>query len=344
MTDPWTIIAAIVAILALLWGLSFGQKTMIEVWGAATARRHLHKISSAQEIHRGDTRMTAVAFGDHGKILAFGGFSGVIHIHAFGKSKGPREVRLHSGPVRSIVFSSRQPQQMYSVGDDGSLFRIDLEARTFVQFARHMAPIYAVALSPDEDLVMCGTREGRVLLWDTRAVAHQPLGAEPHGSFISPREEYVYPSGAVFSVAFGQSGQFIRLAGSGGSVIEIDRTSHQQRLIADLPETVFSIAADASGAIYAGCSNGVIYRCDNPGRQEELRGHTGAVRWLLLDERSNRLISGSKDKTIRVWDLGTGGHHIYSDHRDYVYQIALSPDGGTLASASGDGSIRIRRI
>ena len=51
-------------------------------------------------------------------------------------------------------------------------------------------------------------------------------------------------------------------------------------------------------------------------------------------------MSGSKDKTIRVWDVASGlQKQVLTGHEASIYGIALSPDGSTLMSGSDDNAI-----
>ena len=55
-----------------------------------------------------------------------------------------------------------------------------------------------------------------------------------------------------------------------------------------------------------------------------------------------RLASGSRDKTIKLWDTVTGTElFTLKGHLDTVYSVAFSPDGKRLASGSGDNIIKI---
>jgi WD40 repeat protein len=57
------------------------------------------------------------------------------------------------------------------------------------------------------------------------------------------------------------------------------------------------------------------------------------------------LASGSYDKTVILWDVGTGQKLCTLEgHRGLVTSVAFSPDGRTLASGSFDGTIILWRV
>ena len=55
-----------------------------------------------------------------------------------------------------------------------------------------------------------------------------------------------------------------------------------------------------------------------------------------------RLATAGRDRTIWLWDL-TRGEDVARllGHTSYVSSLAFSPDGATLASGSGDATIRL---
>jgi len=70
-----------------------------------------------------------------------------------------------------------------------------------------------------------------------------------------------------------------------------------------------------------------------------LRGHESAVYSPCWDTSGTRIASGSKDKSVRVWDAQSGEClQVLRGHDDQVYSIAWSTTGTYLASGSGDST------
>jgi WD40 repeat protein len=73
-----------------------------------------------------------------------------------------------------------------------------------------------------------------------------------------------------------------------------------------------------------------------------LTDHTGTVTSVAISSDGKTLVSGSEDRTIKVWDLSTGkAVHTLTGHTGAVESVAISGDGKTLVSGSKDVTIRV---
>jgi WD40 repeat protein len=73
-----------------------------------------------------------------------------------------------------------------------------------------------------------------------------------------------------------------------------------------------------------------------------LSGHADWVRSLTFLPDGTSLVSGSLDKTLKLWDLQTGGVvKTFRGHTDSVLSVSISSNCTTIASGSRDKAIRL---
>jgi WD40 repeat protein len=73
-----------------------------------------------------------------------------------------------------------------------------------------------------------------------------------------------------------------------------------------------------------------------------LQGHEGWVSSVTFSPDGTRLVSGSDDTTIRLWDTATGEElKTLRGHEGVVRSVTFSPDGTRLASGGYDTTIRL---
>ncbi|GET39050.1 serine/threonine-protein kinase [Microseira wollei] len=71
-------------------------------------------------------------------------------------------------------------------------------------------------------------------------------------------------------------------------------------------------------------------------------GHSSFINSLVFSPDGQILISGSADKTIKIWHLATGKEiRTIKDHNSFINYLAIAPDGQTLFSASADKTIKL---
>ena len=69
-----------------------------------------------------------------------------------------------------------------------------------------------------------------------------------------------------------------------------------------------------------------------------LKGHSDRVTSVAFSPDGKKIVRGSDDKTIRVWNAETGKEIIVplKGHFDKVTSVAFSPDGKKIVSGSYD--------
>ena len=74
----------------------------------------------------------------------------------------------------------------------------------------------------------------------------------------------------------------------------------------------------------------------------QFRGHYTQFSELGMVSPELRIVSGSNDGTVAVWDLQTGARlHELTGHKCWVTSVALSGDGRHIVSGSNDGTVAV---
>jgi WD40 repeat protein len=128
---------------------------------------------------------------------------------------------------------------------------------------------------------------------------------------------------------------------------------------ADLSKSVFrqilggalAMAMSADGKLLAvgDAQNEIhIWRISDYQKCGLCKGHTDWVRSIAISQDGSRLISGSEDQTVRVWDLDDPFDdekevpllNTFSECGGKVWCVAISPDNRVIACGSDDGGVR----
>jgi WD40 repeat protein len=112
-------------------------------------------------------------------------------------------------------------------------------------------------------------------------------------------------------------------------------------------EDQLSVLACSGDIIAVGLgSNGIVILDAISGScKSTLSGHTDKVTSLAFSPDRALLVSGSIDKSVKLWDVQTGGAvKTFRGHHSAVLSVSISSDSTIIASGSQDGTISLWNV
>jgi WD40 repeat protein/tRNA A-37 threonylcarbamoyl transferase component Bud32 len=209
------------------------------------------------------------------------------------------------------------------------------------RFAGHAKSIEAVAFSPDGRRLVTASMDQFARVWD-RETGLEVRRVEAHLK-------------GVLCVAFTPIGRRLVTGGrdrclrlwdidTGQRLMRFDGHADDVNSLALTPDGkfLFSASSDHTLRLWELLTGKEIRRIGSPPKGSATKERAGdALLYVAVTPDGKRAITGGRDRTLRMWDIGTGREeHRFPDHSVAVYCVAVSPDGRHLLSAGGN-SVRL---
>lgn len=241
-----------------------------------------------------------------------------------------KEVRRfvgHTDVVRGVAFLP-DGQQAVSVGHGGAFKLWDVASGKLLHdFVGHPDHVTSVSVSGDGLRAMTGCWDGQVRLWDL-----------PNRTLLKTLKGH---TGHVGSVLLSRDGLTGLSAGVDGSIRQWDlKASGRSKLLPGPTQDPVLAMSPAENVFAAGNADGTIV-LRNPKGLATLIGHEpGLIEGLSFTPDGSRLVTGSDDGTVRVWNLADGKeqHRFETDGVGFD-SVAVTGDGRYVIAGSSDHSI-----
>lgn len=301
----------------------------------------------------------AIAFSPDGKLLLTPGDDGLAVLTDAQTGRAVRRLEGHRSGINAVAFS---PDGRRIATGGGVLFHSDEVIRLWdsssgqlvQRFAGHRSPVSSLAFSPDGRQVLSGgAYDDSARLWDvTSGQELRRFGPQTGGInavAFSADGKWLVTGGHVTGRDEGRFNPFNVLVWDTGSAEKKQqigaRGNRVTCLAVSAPAKRAAVGLDSGHVeLYDGQTwewqIGVshvepredISRVQNPDYWYAARE---AIRALAFAPDGKRLLTGSDDKTARLWDVGQRVELRRLAHPGAVRAVAFSPDGKRLATATG---------
>jgi dipeptidyl aminopeptidase/acylaminoacyl peptidase len=286
--------------------------------------------------------VTALAFSPDGTQLATSGYH---EINLWNKESGVlgRRLRGVAERVYDVAYSADGRWLATASGDPGQFGRATLwiaEPDGGGKPARELVEsndcIFAVAISPDGKRVACAGADRSIRVYSTETQA-LICTIEDHADWI-------------LDLAFSPDGKLLASASR-------DKTSkvfdvEKKESLVTFPghgEAVTSVAwlPDGKTIVTGGADNQLRWwKPEEDAKQtRNTGGFGGTIFQLKLSPDGKTLVACCADKSVRLVDAEKGNiTKNMQGHTDWVYTVAFSPDGQSIASGAWDGTVLLWKL
>ena len=311
-----------------------GQDGKAIVWQRTGARP---SATTAEQVENQPARITS-ANGLFEQLTHFNGHTGPVYAANF----EPHGDLVATGGYDHYVLLW-DPDEVHPIDIERELSDEPQPESEYVRLAGHDKPVRSVAFSPNGKLVLSGSEDNTIRVWD-RAAARQLKALRGHGS-------------AVRSCAFSPNGQFVLSASEDKTVRLWNVAGYEEVRV--LHVTAFTGHDDAVlSARYSRDGQRIVTAsrdrtaslwdaATGQPLQRFQEGHeflvSGAA--FLPDDPAGgaprRLVTGAGDNSVRIWDLAAGTELKVLSPTGRIGAVAVSPDGAWLATGSPGTEVQL---
>lgn len=261
-----------------------GSYGKIRIWSLQTG-------GLVRQLDAHKSSINALAISPNAQILASGSDDTTIRLLNFQTGELFQSIPAHSGPVNALAISPNG--QILASGSADRTIRFwnlnnGVRLRTI---SGHQDAVNAIAWSPNGRLIASGSSDKTIQIWDATT-----------GTRVQRLQGH---SNAVLSVAFSPDGNLLASGSRDNTVIVWDLKTGQQKYQLTVDNSwVRSVAIAENGLLLATSGSNLNIWNLNTGKLEKVfRGHEQFISVFALSPDRQKVVTGSPDKTIKIWRL-----------------------------------------
>ncbi|XP_053406458.1 telomerase protein component 1-like [Mercenaria mercenaria] len=327
-----------------------GQKIVSGQWDSTIKIWDIfHKTKKA--VLRGhQSSVRDVAYSPSGRHIASAALDGDVKLWAADTGSQVGNIEGHALPINKLTFSPTG-KELITVSDDHKVkvWSGHLGKPIITVGTEQLGPAVSIAISPQQDLVAIGYHSGVIKVHDVLS------GTELYSSQVhtaSVRCLKFMSSAFLLSGSDDCSAKILKVNLRNSCVVT---TLTQPVLSADICQNYFAITSvDCTCSVYENplkySSNERTILKSVPTRICVMGTHTGPVTSCAFNQNGNRIATGSRDMSVRIWDIiactfdeqnPTPLHTIHNAHDDWVTDCRWSNTADFIITASSDFNLKV---
>nr|POE87455.1 periodic tryptophan protein 2 like [Quercus suber] len=291
------------------------------------------RINGRHYFFQDQANLTTAAFHAKSNLLVTGFSNGVFMLHELPDFSEIHKLSISASNIDTVSISQSGEWLAFGCSALGQLLVWEWQSETYILKQQgHFDGMNTLTYSPSGDRIITCADDGKVKVWDTAS-----------GFCIVTFTEH---TSGVTACEFAKRGNVLFTASLDGSIRAFDLIRYRCFRTFTAPKRLSfsSIAVDPSGEVVAAGSlddfDVHIWSVQTGQLLDQLSGHEGPISSLAFAPNGGNLVSGSWDRTVRVWSIfaRTQTSEPLQLQAD-VLCVAVSPDSKQISVSSLDGQV-----
>ncbi|EEP79069.1 periodic tryptophan protein 2 [Uncinocarpus reesii 1704] len=280
-----------------------------------------------------NTKLTCSAFHPKTNLLVVGFSNGIFALYELPEFNQLHLLSVSQSNIDFVTVNNSGEWLAFGSSKLGQLLVWEWQSESYILKQQgHLDSMNSLVYSPDGQKIITAADDGKIKVWDINS-----------GFCVVTFTEH---SASVTACQFSKRGNVLFTASLDGSVRAWDliRYRNFRTFTAPSRQQFSSLAVDPSGEVV--CAGSLdsfdihVWSVQTGQLLDRLAGHEGPVSSLAFASDGSHLVSGSWDRTVRLWNIFARSQtseplQLQSD----LLCVAFRPDGQQVAASTLDGQL-----